>query len=50
MNTVKEPNITQKEYEEALKELHEALLPPSDYKNNRPWEELEKEMREKYGV
>ncbi|MCL2740415.1 MAG: hypothetical protein FWE47_04410 [Oscillospiraceae bacterium] len=50
MNTVREPNITQIEYEEALKELYKALIPlPSTRGENKPWEEFEEEVRDRYG-
>lgn len=47
MNTVKELNITQKEYEEALNELYEALL--GDNGEYHPWEELVQKINERYG-
>ena len=42
-------SLTQAEIDEAREELYAALLPPSDIRDCKPWETLDKEVRERYG-
>ena len=48
-NTAKITPPTQAEIDQATKELYEALIPPTDIKDCKPWEDLVKEVNARYG-